>query len=279
MAEFGRSERQTNSNLDSVSTEMQPLIFAVNDLPSTKSPRAMSASYDGSLEIALLSLERAGQMTKQVASDADELSNESIVLARADQSRSRGKHRNESKDEDERSRRRDNEDRPEKKTEKNEAVEKLLSQIVKTAREHWGDKIWDPENREITNNGELGCAISVSEILMESGAVGKGFKPQLSVTKLDNALRKVNWQLVGDDEPIKPGYVIIGYNSDTNWRAGNGNSHVGIVGEVGFTRNDLLIWNNSSRTFGEPYWKQEGKLLALRPWKYDKTFVLKPPGA
>lgn len=273
MAEFGRSDRQLDLSVDSGSTVIEPLIFAANDLPPRKKDE--NSSRDGSLHLAMLSLGRAGEMNKQIAGDAEGLSNETFMLARAD----RGKHRHHSRDDEERSQRKDSKERQEKNPEKNERVEKLLSQIVKTASEHWGDKLWDPKHRDITNNGELGCAVSVSEILIESGAVEKDFQPLLSVTKLNTALRARNWHEVGDNEPIKPGYVIIGYNSASNWKAGNGNSHVGIVGEVGLFRNDLLIWNNSSRTFGEPYWKREGQLLALRPWKYDKTFVLKPPGA
>lgn len=162
----------------------------------------------------------------------------------------------------------------EKNTDESKRIDELLAKIEDTASEHFGAKLWDPDYRKVTKNGELGCAVSVSKILIESGAVGKmGVKE--SVASLDSALRDRGWKPLDKDEPVKAGYVVIGYNSDTNWKKGGGNAHVGIVSDLG------LIWNNSSRAglgWGEPRWIAEPQVIALRPWKYDRTYVLKPTG-
>lgn len=210
----------------------------------------------GEMTLAMMDLSSVGDTS---------LSQQAFVLAKADSKARRSEQKDSKSDE-----------RDSKK------VAELLDKIEDTASEHLGDKLWDPDYREVTEDGELGCAVSVSEVLIESGAVGKmGVKE--SVAALDTALRKKGWTQVPENESIKAGYVMIGYKDGTNWKEGGGNAHVGIVSDLGF------IWNNSSRVGlggiaeplwdAEPRWIAEPKTIALRPWKYNRTYALKPPGA
>ena len=253
MTEFGRARDLIGQNAVSDSNASEALSVAAHEPFPQRSSRAHA---DDASDLSIVG--DAPSLFQRAFMSSDDVSSGKEILANVAYSKSAKGDRKQEKDAAE-----------------SKNVKELLERIEDTASAHWGDKLWDGKYRSVTEDGTLGCAVSVSKVLIESGAVPK-LKIKESVGDLDSALRAKGWSEVGKTEEIKPGYVMIGFNSASNWRAGGGNAHVGIVSDSGW------VWNNSSRIglgYFEPRWIAEPKDVALRPWKYNKTYALKPPGA
>lgn len=146
---------------------------------------------------------------------------------------------------------------PELKTELTQQKSPLLRRL--DAVEHLsGKQLWKDYAR-VTENGNLGCAISVSKALQDAGVE---IPDLLSVVGVRNYLvNKLNWTIHPGNEK-QAGDVFYGL--------GGAHGHIGIVG-----RDGERIWNNSSphgrrwtldhesRGFG----RFNGKVYVIRPPK------------
>lgn len=151
------------------------------------------------------------------------------------------------------------------KTESRSEKTELSERIVRSAESLRGEQLWYPDYAKITQNGSLGCAISVATALRKAGVdVGMHTTVKALVKDLDAD----NW----DKYPIEqaqPGDVAVGHNTKL------GTNHIGIIGRGGW------IWNNSSRALPQNVWISESLTFGLRPgWLfdgYDQRYVLRPP--
>lgn len=113
------------------------------------------------------------------------------------------------------------------------------------------------------SQGRLGCAASVSNVL--KGA-GYGYAHHAGVYGLHKQLLNRGWQKLPASQ-AQPGDVIIGIRR-SNWAAGGGGSHVGIVGE-----GNTSYHNSSSKRA----WIKD----SLSRWNTSRyrlgVFVLRPP--
>ena len=111
--------------------------------------------------------------------------------------------------------------------------------------------------------GRLGCAASVSGVLKEAGY---GYAHHAGVYGLHKQLINNGWQKLPASE-AQPGDVIVGIRR-SNWAAGGGGSHIGIVGEGNRS------YHNSS---SQRAWISD----SLSRWNTGRypvgVFVLRPP--
>jgi hypothetical protein len=134
--------------------------------------------------------------------------------------------------------------------------------ILWNAIEGVGKALWSlTPFRNSVNNGRLGCAASVSEVLQRSGY---RYANHAGVGGLDVQLRQNGWRRAPLDQAAPGDVVVVGRSR--GWRAGGGSAHVGIVGE-----NSSVYHNSSSR--GQ--WIKDN--LHARFGRGMEVFVLKPP--
>lgn len=126
-------------------------------------------------------------------------------------------------------------------------------------------KVWKGSQFEkATAKGKYGGAASVSVILQSQGY---DYAKSASVSQLTNSMISKGWQLVGVND-AKPGDIIFGGKTGTNWRNGGGNGRVGIVGEDG------KVYNNNSET-GK--WTLSDKQQVFGREFGDQVWILRPP--
>ncbi|MCA9803624.1 MAG: hypothetical protein KC777_16745 [Cyanobacteria bacterium HKST-UBA02] len=110
--------------------------------------------------------------------------------------------------------------------------------IYQAARQMEGKPVWQGYRyANITENGRLGSAASVSEVLRASGFSYAGGP---NVATLARTLLSRGWKPVAVNG-LRPGDVIYGAKAG-DWQNGGGNAQVGIVGEDG------LIYANDPAT-------------------------------
>jgi hypothetical protein len=140
--------------------------------------------------------------------------------------------------------------------------------IAAVAKADVGKALWTDYAAQ-TENGNLGCAASVSSALRQAGAVPPGFN-ELSVYGLDTKLQGAHWQEV-DFAHRQPGDVIIAYRTSDPAGSSGGGAHTGIVGEGGAT------YSNSSNS-GQ--WSYNSPDSWIPPnGGYVQVHVLRAPGA
>jgi hypothetical protein len=140
--------------------------------------------------------------------------------------------------------------------------------IAAIAKADVGKELWT-KYAAATENGNLGCAASVSTALRQAGAVGQDFN-ELSVYGLDRHLRSQGWKPV-DFNHRQPGDVIVAYRTSNPANSPGGGAHTGIVGEGGAT------YSNSSSS-GE--WSYNSPNSWQPPnGGYVMTYVLRPPSS
>jgi hypothetical protein len=140
--------------------------------------------------------------------------------------------------------------------------------IASVADAQQGNALWTKYASE-TQNGNLGCAAAVSEVLRKAQAVPGNFN-ELAVYYMDQKLQSMGWEKV-DYNNRRPGDVIIGYRTSNPAASMGGGAHTGIVGENGKT------YSNSSST-GE--WTYNDPNSWVPPnGGYQITYVLRPPGS
>lgn len=139
--------------------------------------------------------------------------------------------------------------------------------IAAVAKADVGKALWT-QYAAATENGNLGCAASVSYALRQAQAVPGNFN-ELSVYGLDQKLSGMGWKKV-DYEHRQPGDVIIAYRTTNPAASVGGGAHTGIVGENGTT------YSNSSSS---------GQWSVNSPdsWRppnggYKVVYVLRAPG-
>lgn len=138
----------------------------------------------------------------------------------------------------------------------------LAERIVKAAEESRGEYLWYPDHAKITENGNLGCAISVVRVLQKAGY------PVQDETGVRNLVRALGWSRINDLSKAQPGDLVVGHNKQ-------GGNHIGIVGRGGG------VWNNSWRAIPTNTWVNEPMSFAIRPgWMwggYTERYLLRPP--
>ncbi len=135
--------------------------------------------------------------------------------------------------------------------------------ILANAVEGVGQALWAlTPFRNSVNNGRLGCAASVSEVLQRSGY---NYANSAGVGGLEGQLMRNGWTKAPLSQAEPEDVVMVGRSP--GWRAGGGSAHVGIVGE-----NGTVYHNSSSR--GQ--WVKDN--LQARFGRGGEMFVLKPPG-
>lgn len=140
--------------------------------------------------------------------------------------------------------------------------------IAAMAKADVGKALWT-EYAAITQNGQLGCAASVSKVLRQAQAVPPGFNEN-AVYGLDNALQRQGWQPV-DFNRRQAGDVIIAYRTSNPAASTGGGAHTGIVGENGAT------YSNSSNSGA---WSYNDANSWIPPnGGYVRTYVLRPPSS
>lgn len=103
------------------------------------------------------------------------------------------------------------------------------SHIVGLASESVGQRLWAKTKfARVVQNGNLGCAASVSECLQRAGFA---YANDAGVGGLVDRLTRNGWTKHAFHE-AKPGDVIYGHKG-SGWRNGGGNAHIGIMGENG----------------------------------------------
>jgi hypothetical protein len=137
--------------------------------------------------------------------------------------------------------------------------------IAAVAKADQGKQLWT-QYAAATENGNLGCAASVSNALRQAGAVPGNFN-ELSVYGLDQHLQQQGWQQV-DFNHRQPGDVIVGYRTEPS-NSGGGGAHTGIVGENGAT------YSNSSSS-GQWSYNDPGNWSG---GEYRTFYVLRPPSS
>lgn len=145
------------------------------------------------------------------------------------------------------------------------------AKVAARASANVGQSLWT-EQASLTQNGVLGCAVSVSKNLRQAGVVDGNFM-QAAVVGLDNALQAKGWQKV-DISQAQPGDVIIGYRTSNPAASTGGGAHTGIVGEGG------RFYSNNSNT-GK--WDEDSKQAWLPRSRgggdYVNSYVLRAPNA
>jgi hypothetical protein len=140
--------------------------------------------------------------------------------------------------------------------------------IAAVAKADQGKELWT-QYAAATENGNLGCAASVSAALRQAQAVPGNFN-ELSVYGLDQHLEGQGWQKV-DFNHRQPGDVIIAYRTDDPAASQGGGAHTGIVGDGGAT------YSNSSNS-GQ--WSYNDANSWVPPnGGYRNVYVLRPPGS
>lgn len=110
--------------------------------------------------------------------------------------------------------------------------------IYQAARQMEGKPVWQSfRHANITENGRLGSAASVSEVLRASGF---SYASGHNVATLARTLLSRGWKPVAVNG-LRPGDVIYGAKSG-DWQQGGGNAQIGVVGEDG------LIYANDPAT-------------------------------
>lgn len=110
--------------------------------------------------------------------------------------------------------------------------------IYQAARQMEGKPVWQSfRYASITENGRLGSAASVSEVLRASGF---SYASGHNVASLARTLLSRGWKPVAVNG-LRPGDVIYGAKSG-DWQQGGGNAQIGVVGEDG------LIYANDPAT-------------------------------
>jgi hypothetical protein len=137
--------------------------------------------------------------------------------------------------------------------------------ILDTAKDLVGQKVWQGSQFErAAGKGKYGGAASVSHILQ---GLGYDYAGSASVSQLTNKMIANGWQLVGVND-AKPGDIIFGGKTGTDWRAGGGNGRVGIVGEDG------KVYANKSET---GRWTASDKQQVFGKEFGDQVWILRPP--
>ena len=140
--------------------------------------------------------------------------------------------------------------------------------VATIAKADVGKQLWT-QYAAATENGNLGCAASVSTALRQAGAVPQNFN-ELSVYGLDQHLQQQGWKAV-DFGHRQPGDVIVAYRTSDPAGSAGGGAHTGIVGEGGAT------YSNSSSS-GQ--WSYNAPSDWMPPnGGYVNTYVLRPPSS
>ncbi len=109
--------------------------------------------------------------------------------------------------------------------------------ILATAHENVGEQLWkQTKYRNSVENGNLGCAASVSKCLQEAGYK---YADSAGVRGLVSQLEKNGWKRYPISER-RPNDVVFGLEPN---RSVSGSAHIGIVGQ-----NDTVYDNNSATT-------------------------------
>lgn len=137
--------------------------------------------------------------------------------------------------------------------------------ILDASKNAVGEKVWKGSQFErATVKGKFGGAASVSVLLQNQGY---DYAKSASVSQLTKSMIANGWQLVGQND-AKPGDIIFGGKTGTNWRDGGGNGRIGIVGEEG------KVYNNDSKT-GK--WTLSDKQQVFGKEFGDQVWILRPP--
>ena len=113
----------------------------------------------------------------------------------------------------------------------------LQFKLLDAAKGNVGEALWaQGPFRNSVRGGRLGCAASVSEVLQE---VGFGYANSAGVGGLSGQLMRNGWTRVPLSQ-ASAGDVVFAGKPGTNWQAGGGNAHIGIIGERG------RVYHNSS---------------------------------
>ena len=137
--------------------------------------------------------------------------------------------------------------------------------ILEASKSVLDQKVWKGSQFErAVGKGKYGGAASVSVILQNQGY---DYAKSASVSQLTNSMIARGWQLVGVND-AKPGDIIFGGKTGTNWRNGGGNGRVGIVGEDG------KVHHNNSQT-GK--WSVSDKQQVFGKEFGDQVWILRPP--
>ncbi|MBN9396138.1 MAG: hypothetical protein J0H83_12900 [Candidatus Melainabacteria bacterium] len=140
--------------------------------------------------------------------------------------------------------------------------------ILSAAQDAQGHRMWTRFAGSV-QGGRLGCAASVSEVLLNAGVK---VNPVAGAHALQAQLRERGWQVLPLDQ-AKPGDVI--YGGKANAANGGGNAHIGIIAS---NRNgDIKVYANSSSS---GTWKYNSLEAAFNRNRFgNNRFVLRPPGS
>lgn len=136
--------------------------------------------------------------------------------------------------------------------------------IHDAAKSRIGQNVWsNSPHANLLQNGKLGSAASVSEILKSQGY---SYATSPGVANLAKQLLSAGWTPVKLTE-LRPGDVIYGAKND-QWEKGGGNSHMSIVGNDGYVlHNDSNTGQFKADKVGDVYDQATygNRIWALRP--------------
>lgn len=139
--------------------------------------------------------------------------------------------------------------------------------ICEIASRHEGHQLWKVSKySDVTENGRLGCAASLSVLLQKAGYK---YANCPTVGGLQSQLLHNGWTKHPVSE-IQADDVVVAVNSkNAKWQEGGGSAHIGAAAKDGG------VWNNSKRNSAK--WTKEDIDVAFPSSDYDKRWVLRPP--